>query len=167
MRELLSLIVVLTLAQTLDVNAASAAGDDYAPRYGGFYFGPQLGVPGILGVRGRYLGTIDNEPTFYIDADISLGFWTGGALGAGVYLTDNAYVGLKAHGGSQFEEQFTCFNRMIGAEIGYTWPLTSTHSWLFTIDGGPALMINSCPNEFYEQYRMSAVVTLGFRVRVL
>jgi len=119
------------------------------------------------GVRGRYLGTIDNEPTFYIDADVSLGFWTGGALGACVYLTDNACVGVKAHDGSQIEEQFTCFNRRIGAEIGYTWPLTSTRSCLFTIEGGPALMINRCANEFYEQYRTPGVVTLGFRFRVL
>lgn len=38
-------------------------------------------------------------------------------LGAEVNLTDDAYIGLKALSGSQFEEQFTCFNRMIGAEI--------------------------------------------------
>ena len=31
MRELLSLIVVLTLAHTRDVNAVSVTGDDHAP----------------------------------------------------------------------------------------------------------------------------------------
>lgn len=167
MRTLRALIVVLALAQPVHVVAASAVDDERIPRNGGFYVGPQLGVPGILGVRGRYLGAIDNVPMFYIDADISLGFWTGGALGAGMYLTDNLYTGIKVHGGSQFEEQFTCYNRMIGAEIGYTWALTQSRTWLFTIDGGPALMINSCPNELYERYRMVGIVTLGFRYRLL
>lgn len=181
MKLLAAIITILVLFSQIAV--AQSDGDSSAilkheqslvdpqPRYNGFYGGVYTGVitgfPTLLGFNGRYVGTVDNSPAYYVDGDVSpIGFWAGFGLGAGLFLSTNAYIGVRGHYGSRFEEQFVCFNQGVSPEFGYIIPLTKSRDWILTVDGGPSIEWNSCPTEKTDRYRWSANLTVGVSIRI-
>lgn len=110
------------------------------PLYGSLYLGVQAGLLLSLGTRIRYMHAPRAIPSWYVDAEADVGFWSELRAGAGTFLTKHWYVGTKA--GVSFAWETAAY-KTIGMEIGYAIPFGNTASSVLLIDCGVAFVLES------------------------
>ena len=125
--------------------------------HGGLYFGPRLGLPFILGVRGRYVAANDDQPVFYVDADAATSILINTlSIGGGVYpLGKTLYFGGKYHQlSTPLLDDPRATTGLYSLELGAAIALGERRSWLLMIDGGPIL------NPIAEQLQQSSELSI-------
>ena len=110
------------------------------PLYGSLYLGVQAGLLLSLGTRIRYMHAPLEVPSWYVDAEADVGFWSELRAGAGTFLNKHWYVGTKA--GVSFVWETAAY-KTIGMEIGYAIPFGNTASSVLLIDCGVAFVLES------------------------
>lgn len=143
----LSPSLVLLVALMMIVGAATATAQSatqYAEpiNHGGMYLGPRLGIPFVLGIRGRYVAANDEKPVFYVDGDLATSVLINTAsIGGGVYpLGSVLYVGAKYHAlSTPLIDDPGATVGLFSFEVGASIALGERKNWLLLVDAGPIL----------------------------
>jgi len=151
------IFVVSALAVSAQYNAQYAE----PINHGGFYIGPRVGIPFVLGVRGRYVAANDEKPVFYVDGEAATSVFINTlSIGGGIYpLGSTLYIGGKYHLlSTPLVNDPGASSGLLSMELGAAIALGEQRNWLILIDAGPIL------NPIADQLN---AVTEGGYVKVL
>ncbi len=143
MRSPLTLTATILVALIVAMSAQTLSAQYAEPiNHGGFYLGPRLGIPFVLGLRGRYVAANDEGPVFYVDGDLATSILISTAsIGGGVYPFGNVlYVGGKYHSlSTPLVEDPGATVGLFSLEVGASIALSERKNWLLLIDAGPIM----------------------------
>lgn len=145
MSAMLNIVRVTLLVACLLVLYPANTTAQYAEpiNHGGFYLGPRVGIPFILGFRGRYVAANDERPFLYVDGDLATSvFINSSSVGAGCYpIGDVLYVGGKYHAVSLTlaDDPSKTTRSVYSVEVGASIALSKRKNWLLLIDAGPII----------------------------
>lgn len=136
------LLVLVMIGSALTVSAQYSAQYAEPINHGGFYLGPRIGIPFLLGLRGRYVAANDEKPVFYVDGDAATSVLISAlSVGGGIYPLGNAlYVGAKYHSlSTPLVEDPGASVGSYSFEIGASIALGDQKNWLILVDAGPII----------------------------
>lgn len=135
-------LVLVMIGSALTLSAQYSAQYAEPINHGGFYLGPRIGLPFLLGFRGRYIAANDEKPVFYVDGDAATSVLISSlSFGGGIYPLGNVlYVGAKYHSlSTPLVEDPGASVGSFSFEIGAAVPLGERKNWLLLIDAGPII----------------------------
>ncbi|MBM4179421.1 MAG: hypothetical protein FJ211_08835 [Ignavibacteria bacterium] len=131
-------LVLVALTQTVSAQYNAQYAEPI--NHGGLYIGPRVGIPFLLGVRGRYVAANDEKPEFYVDGDAATSVLINTlSIGGGIYpLGSVLYVGGKYHAlSTPLVDDRGASAGLFSLELGASIALGERKNWLLLIDGGP------------------------------
>lgn len=136
------LIALVMIGSALTMSAQYSAQYAEPINHGGFYLGPRIGIPFLLGIRGRYVAADSEKPMFYVEGDAATSILVSSvSVGGGFYpLGSTLYIGAKYHSlSTPLVDDPGASVGSYSIELGGAIPLGERKNWLLTIDVGPII----------------------------